>query len=838
MNNLLRRGNFSFFREKVSSLRGKISSFRGKFASFAWSALLMFLGFFFAGDVSLLAQLQPEESLPPGITFGRPDKTTQLYQEAMSAMNFRRLKIAREKLEQIVKDDPKHVLAPRATIELARVLVDERNFDRAIEILTPLADRPVLTPDVRFARELLLKTLAELQRFKQGIDLLEKWRKNDPGDTEIGRSLAGFYLQSGRVDEGRLLLEGLLEQTADPEVFNDLLKLAVKSATVETLLNTIEARRARYKSVDFLGFTVNCLLAMKQEASASQRLREAPETRASIPLLQKLARLDLDAERPEQALESFRRIEELGGRDWENIKAVGHCLFLLKRVPEAVKTWRNPLVGQQFSTIEAFSQLTDVLIEHKLYQEALGVFDEARRMMGNPAAFAEERAGVLEVLNRRDEALEEYLMALGHGMYKPDIFDKLYKNDSVAFPLADRLLKAIQVLPSLSLKKALLEVYYRTADTAIIPRILDIEGPGAGFDDILAERITQAMAGLPDTFTRSLMLALIRRQRASTLAYRLSLQLLDWPDPAPAERAEIRQEASLTADSKPNTDIMLESQLLVRLGRFAFEVCRDVADARARCEAVLTMPGGDLLAAPRFEASLLLMRLSVAAGDFTAAANYFNQSRTDERNPEDSARLRYEEAWMRLHKGDFQGALDVLKTLTADCPESMWLNDGLRLALFLTMNSTGSLDPLNRFLAAERAAMLGSTSAAIASFTDLAITASSSGLGLEAASRVLLLSEGVGSDAVPLIASIDAFIGAHPAHYAVADLLLRKLSLLQQRDTEKTVVSDLLKDFLDRFPGDLRARRVSLLMEALMKIQAPAEKTPPEAVPEKGGTNK
>ncbi|MBF0502409.1 MAG: hypothetical protein HQM09_19880 [Candidatus Riflebacteria bacterium] len=48
---------------------------------------------------------------------------------------------------------------------------------------------------------------------------------------------------------------------------------------------------------------------------------------------------------------------------------------------------------------------------------------------------------------------------------------------------------------------------------------------------------------------------------------------------------------------------------------------------------------------------------------------------------------------------------------------------------------------------------------------------------------------------------------------------MRKWSLLEQSGADKTAISDVLKDFLDRFPGDLRVRRVSLVMESMMKIK-------------------
>ncbi|HNV71249.1 MAG TPA: tetratricopeptide repeat protein, partial [Candidatus Ozemobacteraceae bacterium] len=152
-----------------------------------------------------------------------------LYQQALNEYSMRHLKEARRNYETLIRDYPQHPLARRAAIELARILADLREFDKAIERLTPVADSPDASYERKMARDALLKMLAELQRFKPAVDLLEKWRASQPEDLSLARQLADFYLQTGREDEARTLLEGLLERTADHEVFRDLLQLATRS---------------------------------------------------------------------------------------------------------------------------------------------------------------------------------------------------------------------------------------------------------------------------------------------------------------------------------------------------------------------------------------------------------------------------------------------------------------------------------------------------------------------------------------------------------------------------------------------------------------------------------
>ncbi|MBI3039726.1 hypothetical protein HYY75_11900 [bacterium] len=154
--------------------------------------------------------------------------------------------------------------------------------------------------------------------------------------------------------------------------------------------------------------------------------------------------------------------------------------------------------------------------------------------------------------------------------------------------------------------------------------------------------------------------------------------------------------------------------------------------------------------------------------------------------------------------------------MTEDYADSEWLNDGLSLALFLTVGSTGSLEPLKKFFSAERAYGLGSFSMGIEEMKQTASLASNSSLGLEAQTRVLEMSERLSSPTF-LIKDIDDFVQNHPNHFAVADLLLLKFRLMRKTKASPDAIVNLLKDFRDRFPGDIRARRVGILIQEFFK---------------------
>ncbi|MBI3039219.1 tetratricopeptide repeat protein, partial [bacterium] len=422
------------------------------------------------------------------------DPAVILYQEAINEYGFRHLKPAKERLERLIKLYPSHSLSNRAKIDLGRVMIDNREYDKAIEVLTPLTE--ISNPQCKEAREMLITLLLELQRFRQGVDLLEKWWKESQGNPELGRKLASFYLQCGRADEAKVLLESLLERTARRDVFDDLLRLSAKSGQLETLLSAIESRSARYKTIDYLDFTSDCYIALKEPEKAVTILEKAPETATSLLLLQKLSRLELSRNRPEKALESFRRIERIIPNDWNNEKALGHCLFLLGKKDEAISTWRKTLSGQPYPNQEFYQLFSGVLIEHNLYEEALLVFSEARTALGSPIIFAQERASVLETLNRKKEAVDEYLVALQNDPYMPEILEKLIKlpEKGSVFNLKEKIKELIPHSQSLSLKKALLEIYFREQNLNAIPEILTLVSPvGSMFDQVFFERINEAL---------------------------------------------------------------------------------------------------------------------------------------------------------------------------------------------------------------------------------------------------------------------------------------------------------------------------------------------------------
>lgn len=777
-----------------------------------------------------------------------------LFNEGLNQYNYRRLRIAKEKFEEILKKYPKHPITIKAKIELAKVYKDLKEFDRAVELLNSVLESKEPDTETLTARELLISLLFELQRFKAGTELLEKLWKENPSDSQVGRNLAKFYLQSGRMDEAKVVLEGILERTTRRDVFEDLLGLAVKTGQVESLLSTIEQRKARYRTVDYVDFVTDCLLAMKQDEKAANTIREYPEARFSLPLLKKLARIDLSRNEHAKALESFQRIAKIMPMDWENCKAIGHCLFLLGKKNEAMETWNR--WRRTRSGTEGYQEYTAVLIEHRLYEEALAVSGEARVELGNPTYFAEERAGILEALGRPDEALEEYFVSMANGIFKIDIFDKLFKSQSPKFDFKRRLKDALQSRDNSSLEKAFLEIHFRESELQSIPHITAFRLTHPMFDDILYERIRQDIFANPSEYLHKLIIALVQNDRTSTLAFKLASILLQVPDQEPGQASETLYEVEKTVNIEPCPDISLKIKVLVELARFTYEQFSDFRKALKFLDDGVNPAFMQTFPAAYFDGLLLLMRLKAYLGDFPAAdaalqkaAKLVTQNKPSnsrqisspveiideglmtDMNYEVSdqdvgfsptaledgrGRLLYEEAWLEAQKSNFIEALEKLKKLTLEEPGSFWVNDGLNLALVLTMGSMGSLDHLKNYMQAERNFATGSVALAVDQMRKISELASGTPLDLDARAQLLLMSEKI-EDPASLSKPLDLFIRKNPNHWTIPDLMMLQWRLMRRMHSDSGAIVDLLKDFTDRFPGDLRCRRVKSEIANIVK---------------------
>ena len=119
-----------------------------------FSSLLLF-------TTTLAAQPDDDDEplLPPGADERTPvaesgadaDAAT-LYYEAVSLGNQRQLKAARGKLTELVSRFPQHPMANRARLQLAQLMIGNRETDGALKLLEELAKGPAGNADTRESR--------------------------------------------------------------------------------------------------------------------------------------------------------------------------------------------------------------------------------------------------------------------------------------------------------------------------------------------------------------------------------------------------------------------------------------------------------------------------------------------------------------------------------------------------------------------------------------------------------------------------------------------------------------------------------------------------------------
>lgn len=769
----------------------------------------------------------------------RAAQAGDLYQDAAAALRARRLTEARAKLQKIITDYPQDFYAGVARRMLIDILRDLNEHEQAISMLKEILADQKTSENHLWARENLCNLLYELQRFREGIELLEGWRKASPNDVWVERQLARFYLQTGRKDEAWMILEAILERNADAATFRDLLDLALKSDEIDKLLKTLEDRRTRFRSRDYSDFVSDCYLALGKKEKAIEVIKATPELQREWLLLEKLADLQIDTGKIAEALKTLEQIDQITPDNWNTLKKLGHCLFLLKRRDEAIQVWRRPLLRPHFQGQDQYLNFTTTLIEHQLYEEALQGFAEARQKMNSPTLFAEEVATVLEALGRKTEALEEYIQVFANGAFRIEVFNRLYESDSPAFNLEQRLTRLLRESYSIAVRQALIEYYFRRQNQKSIEGIVKLVVASAGvLDDFVFSRLNQEAAVFAANFHFDLCRNLIRARPDSTLGLRLAVLMLRMARLEAILGDVAFNEALALGRSKETADADLKAELLLELADFAFTV---KADAKTACELLdLILQSVLLKAAPTRAVAAAIARahIMICEEDYQQAQsllaeNHKNVSAARENifaadpigESDYLAHILLEQAFLALNQHDFQKALDMLKNIVEELPETIWANDALEMAMLVTRTSIGDFSLLKNLLRARRLAATGRSADAEKQYAEIITANASLTVLIEEIEGEMILRAGKHLDDEQLLNKITKFIQARPDHFVSADLLEKKLFLLRKKKTSADEIRELMQMFIDNFPDDLRSGRFKKLIEQNRLLVLPPEKS-------------
>ncbi|MEW6708600.1 MAG: tetratricopeptide repeat protein [Candidatus Riflebacteria bacterium] len=778
-------------------------------------------------------------------------RAVELYQDAAAAMRMRRLTEARAMLQKIITDYPDDFYATLARRMLIEILRDLNETEPAIKMLKEMLEQDKTTDSQNWAREMLCNLLYDLQRFREGVELLESWRKITPNDLWTERQLARFYLQSGRKDEAWMILETQLERTAAPDAFRDLLDLAMKSGEIDKLLKTLEDRRTRFRSRDFAYFMSDCYLALGRKDKAIEAIKATPDLNRDWLLLEKLSDLLIDTGKIEEALQTLQQVDSIVPDNWATLKKLGHCLMLLKRKDEALEAWRRPFRHPHFQRQDQYMNYTTVLIEHQLYEEALAGFIEARKILANPVIFAEEIATVLESLGRKTEALEEYIQVFASGQFDLEVFNKLYESDGPAFNLEQKLRSHLGSSYSLAVRQALIELFFRRQTPDGGNRITQLILASNGIlDDFMYERLNQDASVFAANFHFDLCRSLIAAKPSSTLALRLGALMLRMARLEPILGQVAFHEATKIAVTKETVDAGLKAALLLELADYAFTIDRAPDSAMHLLDLILQ---SELLkAAPEraVEAAIARAHIMICLEDYQQAESLLAQNHKNVEAARENiftvnpigetdylARINLESAFLEMNRGDLQKALDLLKNIVENMPESVWTNDALAMALLITRTSVGDLSLNKKLLRARRLAATGKSSEAADQYAEIvAGNASLTVLIDELKAEQILVASGHLNDE-QLSEKITEFSKLLPDSYFTADLLERQLLLLRRKGADEAEIRKLMQTFIDRFPNDLRSGRFKKLIEQKrLTVRKPVENLLAPALPAEDDT--
>ena len=749
-----------------------------------------------------------------------------LYNEAVRAYRTRHFNLAKQCFYKLIEQYPDDRMAEIARSNLAVLLRDLKEYDKAIEIYKEIIEKSTYEGDKSSAKIQLVEILYTIHRYREGIELLEEWMKKDPQNVDIARKLAQFYLQTGNKDEAWLMLERLMEK-GEKKAFDDLLDLAIRSGEVDKLLNSLDSHRTRLKSSIYYSYLADCYLALGRKDKAIEALKDNKNYDKDISTLRKLSDIQISAKLTDDAIETLEKLISYLPTDWQTLRKLGNCYYTKGNKQKAIDVWKSPLRRRYGNTQDSYINFTAVLIEHQLLEEALAAFDEARDFFKQDTLFAEEKAAVLEALGRSKEAMEENLNVLSDGIYKEEIFEKLYKAKIDGFSLENRLITLNEGNYNQAITQALIEFYFRKARIADIDKMVALVDNQSAifFDDLFYDRLRQEALLVPEDFHFSLMKKMMEARKGSALELKLAALMLKMPEYNEKWQKEAYEYAKNTAEYKTVADSDLKYQLFLDLADFSFYYLKSPKEA----DKYLNMLLNSNVIAPTkskiIEAKLMQAMLHTYMSDFPKSEeilaevgsildrNDFSGGLTRLEQEEFYMQQKVELARLKTHMGQYQEALDALKDIIENHKEGDWVNDGLELALNITRYSVGDFTAINHKFKAERLAACGNNTEALSEI-DLAIKAlpaSSTFLIADLEADKILLSENKSYEDVSK--AITKFFVKYPENLKKADLVEYKIKLMQRSNFSQDKIDEEMRSFIANYPSDLRSGKYKHSLE-------------------------
>ncbi len=786
------------------------------------------------------------------------EEASKLYNDAYFGDSlFKNYKGAKQKFYKLIREYPDDIRADDARKELAKIHLSAKEYDKAIDMYKEIIAKSNNINNINNAKLKLSEIYYSTHRYREGIELLEEWLKSNEyilKKDEIACNLADFYLQTGNKDEAWLLLEKYMGR-GSKKAFQQLLDLAIKSGEIDRLLNSLQTYKNRFKAADYYTYISDCYLAIGRKDKAIQALKEYERFDKDVNILKKTADIEISDNKIEDAIKTLEKAIEYIPYDWQCLRKLGHCYYLIKNKEKAIEVWKRAFDKRFGKNQEQYMNYISVLIEHQLLEEALKACDEGRKTLGIQTMFAEERAAVLDALGREKEALDEYINLLAEGIFDPELFDKLYMAKSKDFSLEEKLIAMNKDNFNQATAQALIEFYFRKARIEDIDKIVKLVDNDSAifFDDFFYDRIRQEALLVPEEFHFLLIKKMIDARKESALELKLASLILRMPEYCEKWQKEAYQYSKNTADSEVIADSDLKYELYFNLANFVFEYCKSPKEADSYLSKILKRN----IIAPSIitiiKARLLRAKLQIYMSKFDEAeANLkyvsklmYNKKSDDKdtnisideilkkieeeasnENLDDFSELKIyekidyemwyflEKARLKAHKGEYQESLNNLKVIIENNIVSNYVNDGLELALDITSYSLGDFSAINHKLNAARLIACGENIKALKELDEAikALPASSTSLisNLEA-DKILISDSNKNFDEITK--SINEFILKYPDSLRKADLEEYKIKLMQRLDKSQNSIEEEMKSFIANYPNDLRSGKYKLCLE-------------------------
>lgn len=737
-----------------------------------------------------------------------------LYNEAITAYRSRRFNEAKEKFSKILEDSNNDSsYKDTARIMLAQIFKDGKEHDKAIKLYKEVIEKNMHFGHKIQAQNNIIEIYYVTQRYKEGIEYINELKKTNKDNYDLDLKLSDFYIQLGQIDEAWLLLEHIFNINPQKNIFQKRIELATKTNEIKRLMSEIESQETNITKSSYIDYITDCQLALKDRKKAVDTLIEYLDKAYDIEITKKLTRLLADDNRHIETITYLERLVKTMPNDAEIAKSLGHEYFVIGNKEKAIEAWKRPFENRE-RTNDAAIFFTNALIEHGLYEEALQAFDNYRRLMYNPTKFAEEKANVLYALNRRSEAMEEYLASFIENNYTQETFEKLYEEKSPDFDLEKRLNVLYEKYRNTALAKALMELYFTRAKNSDIDKLKDLVFQANGeLDELFYERFKQNPNKESTEFGYNLLEKIIKARSNSLLALKLANKSLELAPEIPEFTIKLYELASSININIDLLDYETIAEYYANMAEISLYTMHKPDDAIKYANKLIDSEIAIYSESSAIKANLIKSYALICKDDFKEAENIQNKIKKYVNDANFYDKTEYENiitvcnAWLYSYKGDYQKALDIIKPLVESNSTSSSVNDAIELALFITRYSIGDgLAPLDKIFKIRRLTLAGKEGEAEKELKEfITENASATSIIEEAKADLIMLREKT-TEPEELIKQIDTyFVTAKTLNKKMSDLLELKIKLLYNSNNEERLQS--MKTFLKYFGSDLRSER-------------------------------